>query len=547
MRIRDRVKDLRRVRAGDLRPSPRNWRTHPKAQQEALQGVLAEIGNADALIARELDDGALEIIDGHLRAQTTPEMLVPVLVLDVTAAEADKLLLSLDPLAAMAEADPLRLQALLSEVRTDNAALAAMLAGLGRTYGVEGAGGKVEQDDPPDPLPAAVSRPGDLWILPTPPTPITPITLTSPTAPPPPSGEEPRTDAQSAMALAGHRLLCGDATNAADVALVMHGARAALCATDPPYLVDYTGERPDHEGGNTGGKDWSGTYREIDIADAQTFFRGLFSHMLPVLSPHAAIYCWHAHKRQRLIAAVWEELGILDHQQIVWVKPTAVFGRVFWHFRHEPCMMGWVKGSIPPHDGEHGLNSVWEVDWEGKSRVIGNQHPTQKPVELFARPIRRHTQPGDVCYEPFSGSGTQIIACEQLGRTCCALEIQPVFVDVAVRRWQNLTGREAVLVREGAPLPAASSAAPPLTSAKRGKRRPERPRGDSCVGLTFAQLAHRRGVQLPGDGAAPRIGVPKVSAPKRGVCDGDDAARGHAGLSGPDLSGPDLAGPEEGA
>src|SRR5579872_2634795 len=103
MKIRDRIKELRRVPAKDLRPNTKNWRTHPKAQREALQGILAEVGYAGALIARELPDGSLELIDGHLRAETTPDQLVPVLVLDVTKEEADKLLASLDPLAAMAE------------------------------------------------------------------------------------------------------------------------------------------------------------------------------------------------------------------------------------------------------------------------------------------------------------------------------------------------------------------------------------------------------------------------------------------------------------
>src|SRR5262245_2519353 len=102
--IRDRIVELRRVPASSLLPSPHNWRTHSQAQQDALQGVLDEVGYADALIAREREDGALELIDGHLRKDTTPDAVVPVLVLDVTADEADKLLLTLDPLAAMAGA-----------------------------------------------------------------------------------------------------------------------------------------------------------------------------------------------------------------------------------------------------------------------------------------------------------------------------------------------------------------------------------------------------------------------------------------------------------
>lgn len=129
MKIKDRIKELRRVEARELVPNERNWRRHPKSQQEALQGILAEIGYADALIAYETPDG-LKLIDGHLRASTTPDTLVPVLILDVNEAEANKLLASLDPLAAMAESDQNALQQLLGDVQTSNSALAEMLANL---------------------------------------------------------------------------------------------------------------------------------------------------------------------------------------------------------------------------------------------------------------------------------------------------------------------------------------------------------------------------------------------------------------------------------
>ena len=266
---------------------------------------------------------------------------------------------------------------------------------------------EVSEDDVPEPLPVAVSRSGDLWLL---------------------GGPK------------GHRLLTADSTKPADVDRVMAGQKAVLAAFDPPYLVDYTGERV-----GDSGKDWSASYKEVEIKDAGAFFRALFTNVLRVIAPHAAIYCWHAHKRQHEIALIWRELGILDHQQIIWVKPSSVFGSVFYHIRHEPCMMGWVQGSKPPHDGCHDYDSVWEVDWEGKSRVVGNEHPTQKPLELFARPMRKHTQPGDICFEPFSGSGSQVIAAEQMKRRCFAIELEPVFVDVAVRRWQRQSGQEAVL------------------------------------------------------------------------------------------------------
>ena len=135
MQIRDRIIGLRRVRASELRPSPANWRTHPAAQSDALRGLLAEIGYCDALIARELEDGGLELIDGHLRAETTPEMEVPVLILDVDEAEARKILTTLDPLAALAGADAGKLDELLKEFATDSEAVQKMIDGLAREAG----------------------------------------------------------------------------------------------------------------------------------------------------------------------------------------------------------------------------------------------------------------------------------------------------------------------------------------------------------------------------------------------------------------------------
>lgn len=130
MQIRDRIKELRRVAATQLRPNPRNWRTHPDAQRDALRGLLAEVGYADALLARELEDGSLELIDGHLRAETTPDAVVPVLILDVTEAEADKILLTHDPLAGMAGVEQSRLAELLATTEFASPQLDELLAGL---------------------------------------------------------------------------------------------------------------------------------------------------------------------------------------------------------------------------------------------------------------------------------------------------------------------------------------------------------------------------------------------------------------------------------
>lgn len=386
---------------------------NPRHNDAAVPHVAASIrrfGWRQPIVARRTG----EVIAGNTRLKAAAELgeaSVPVVWFEGTDIEATAYAIADNRTAEFAEWDTPALARLLEELRDEDA-----LDGVGFSTDdidqllaeIAAAPAAVEDPGPGEPPADPVSRPGDLWLL------------------------------------GGHRLLCGDATSIADVQRVMDGERAALVATDPPYLVDYTGERP-----NDSGKDWTRDYREIDIEDAEGFFRSVFTNVLAVLGEKAAIYCWHAHKRSGEIQRIWRDLGILDHQQIVWVKPTAVFGRVYWHFRHEPCMMGWRKGAKPPHDGQHEHDSVWEVDWEGKARVVGNSHPTEKPVELFCRPMRKHTRVRDLVFEPFSGSGSQLIAAEQLGRRCRALEISPAFVDVAVRRWQEATGARATLADSG--------------------------------------------------------------------------------------------------
>jgi hypothetical protein len=128
--VRDRIRELRRVKASELRANPRNWRTHPSAQRAALEGVLTEIGYASALLARELPDGSLELVDGHLRAETTPDQEVPVLIVDVNESEANKILATLDPLSALAETHAAKLDSLLTDIETGNEALSGLLSEL---------------------------------------------------------------------------------------------------------------------------------------------------------------------------------------------------------------------------------------------------------------------------------------------------------------------------------------------------------------------------------------------------------------------------------
>src|SRR6266571_9096049 len=201
--MKDRIVDLIRVKAGDLVANPSNWRRHPERQRKALCAFLEQLGFAAPLIARSEAD-ELVLIDGHLRASLDPDQIVPVAVLDVSAEEADLLLASLDPISAMAKADPEALQTLLSRVQASGEVIDDFFEELRR----QADSGRPSSSDPEDIPQAAAARvsPGELYLL----------------------GE--------------HRLLCGDARSGQDLSRLMGGERADLLVTDPPYGVDYRGK-----------------------------------------------------------------------------------------------------------------------------------------------------------------------------------------------------------------------------------------------------------------------------------------------------------------
>ena len=218
----------------------------------------------------------------------------------------------------------------------------------------------------------------------------------------------------------------------------MNGERSALMATDPPYLVDYRGGNHPQSWANKAkvkDKHWDDY---IDPDRASDFFASFIRVALQeALTDRPAIYQWHAARRSVLVEQAWIANKLLVHQQLIWKKSRPVLGRQHFMWQHEPCMYGWVQGRIPALRPPNNATTVWDVNQRGESDGI---HPTQKPVELFRRPVEWHTRAGGVVFEPFSGSGTSIIAAEMTGRRCFALEISPAFVDVACRRYQEHTG-----------------------------------------------------------------------------------------------------------
>lgn len=392
--IRDRIIDFRRVRASELAPNPRNWRTHPKAQADALRGVLAEIGYADALLARETPEG-LQLIDGHLRAETTPDQDVPVLVTDLTEAEADKLLLTLDPLAAMAGADKGALEALLREVKTGDAALTAMLAAMAQKNGID-------LSDPTADPGADLDQAAEL--------------------------HEKWGTATGQLWLVGrHRLLCGDATSADDVARLLDGAAPALMVTDPPYGVGY-----DPNWRNEAAAEGKLAYAARRVGEVQNDDRVDWSDAWR-LFPGDVAYTWSpGGDHVILTGAALQGAGFSIRNQIIWRKSNFPISRGHYTYQHEPCWYAVRKGAQAHWIGDHNASTVWDISLD---KNVEGGHSTQKPLECMARPIRNHE--GDV-YEPFLGSGTTMVAAEQVERTCYAMEIHPPYVAVALERMSKM-------------------------------------------------------------------------------------------------------------
>lgn len=374
------------------------WTKNPRKNDPAVKAVADSIkrfGFGAPLLARQANG---EIIAGHTRLKAAIKLgltEVPVRYLDLTESEAHALALADNKVGELAEWD----DAVLAEVLKGMAEAGDNIEGLGWSSNdiqkmITEPG--TEDGEVMEPPAEPITKPGDLWLL------------------------------------GDHRLLCGDSTKAEDVERLMAGARADLMLTDPPYNVDYTGKTKDA---------LKVANDSMADEDFRKFLASCFSAAFDSLKPGASFYVFHADSEGYNFRGAVKDCGQTVRQCLVWVKDVLVMGRQDYHWQHEPCLYGWKEGAA------HG----WYSDRKQTTLLRFNRpirsedHPTMKPVELFAYLMGNSTAPQGLAYDPFLGSGTTLIAAEQLGRKCYGMELSPAYCDVIINRWETLTGKKATL------------------------------------------------------------------------------------------------------
>lgn len=234
--------------------------------------------------------------------------------------------------------------------------------------------------------------------------------------------------------LGEHRLFCGDSTDKDAVLGFLNGVKADICFTDPPYGVSYVGKTKDAlEIEND---------KLEDNGELEAFLRLAFANVVEALKPGAAVYvAAPAGPLNQTFAQVLKSFDIW-RQTINWVKDAFVMGRSDYHYQHEPIFYGWKPGAKHNWFGSRSESTIWNVPRPKRSV----EHPTMKPIALMEKALLNSSQSGDVVFEPFNGSGSTLIACENLGRICYGIEIDPRFVDVTIKRWEEKTGKKALKI-----------------------------------------------------------------------------------------------------
>jgi len=382
-----------------LIPSARNARTHSASQIAEIAGSIRAFGFTNPLLVSESAD----IVAGHGRlaaARLLGLAEVPVIPLRGLDEAERRMLMRADNRIALNagwDLEMLKLELVdLGKLGVDLKLLGFNEQELVRALG--GSTGLIPEDAVPEPSEAAVSKSGDIWLL------------------------------------GPHRVGCGDSTDGAFVSAVMGDGLPDLMVTDPPYGVEYDPAWRHRRGVNNSAK--KDKIQNDEVADWTPAWN---------LFPGQIAYVWHGALRSTIVAGSLFEAGFAIRAQIIWAKERLVMSQGDYHWQHEPCWYAVRKRGN--WTGDRKQTSLWNIPSAGQDAET--KHATQKPVECMRRPMLNNSSPGQAVYEPFLGSGTTLIAAQSCNRVCLALEINPVFVDVAVRRWQAFTGEQAIRESDG--------------------------------------------------------------------------------------------------
>jgi DNA modification methylase len=391
-----------------LIPFARNARTHSDEQVAQIAASIAEFGWTNPILAGA--DGI--VIAGHARLLAARKLRmteVPVIVLDhLTETQRRALVLADNRLAINAGWDEEMLKVELESLQEDGFDLDIVgftdeeIENLLRDPGapVEGQTG---EDAVPEEQEKVITVPGDVWLL----------------------GE--------------HRVLCGDATQMADVEKVMGGGLADMVFCDPPYGVNYGATMKDKLRGKSHRKIANDNLGD----DFGPFLRDACANMLAVTK--GAIYVCMSSSELHTLQKAFREAGGHWSTFVIWAKNTFTMGRSDYQRQYEPILYGWKEGTDHFWCGARDQGDVWFI----KKPHVNDLHPTMKPVELVERAIRNSSKGRDTVLDPFGGSGTTLIACEKAGRQARLIELEPKYCDVICRRFQEFSGKEATLDGDG--------------------------------------------------------------------------------------------------
>jgi len=394
----------------DLKPYERNARTHPPSQKQQIMASMQEFGFRNPVLITSDRD----VIAGHGRLEAAIELGIPKIPCvrcdGLTEAQARAYRLADNRIALNAGWDKKLLELELgdlAEMETDVSLLGFTEFELSRLLGRET--DKTENDIPDVDPSNLISAAGEVWTL----------------------GQ--------------NRLMCGDATNPDHIAQLLAGMKPHLMVTDPPYGVNY-----DPTWRTEAVPVWSAATRSSGKvqADDRADWREAWA-----LFPGDVAYVWYASLFHGEVDHSLASVGLITRSQIIWRKQHFVVGRGNYHWQHEPCIYAVRKGQKAHWNGDRSQSTVWDIAnaaaFGGDKDDGKTNHGTQKPVECMRLPILNNSSPGQAVYEPFCGSGTTLIAAETTGRVCLAMEIDPVYCDVAVRRWQDFSGHQAMRESDG--------------------------------------------------------------------------------------------------